>query len=241
MYVPGRPWQRHTDWIPSIVSALASQLDLNDVDSLSRTCRGIHDSLLQNRSILLKSSLHCSNEHLPVDPESTLRYRARAGNWYYMEDTSRSAQYNGKSGSCARDMVAQCRKCATIVCRVSELHMRQASPYLATLALTDTRAGTELCDKAPGSSRPSRQTSPPMSALPEVTHRLSGKTDPNRRPSAHLSHHAADGLHMRDERRRLALPALRSRYQRCRLRISRVRLLFRAGPGYPGLAKIRSD
>ncbi|KAJ4421481.1 hypothetical protein N0V82_003746 [Gnomoniopsis sp. IMI 355080] len=100
-----------------IVTAMASQLDLNDVDSLSRTCRGVHNSLLQNRSILLKSTLHCTYEELPVDPESTLRYRARAGNWYYMEDTSRSAQYNGKSGSCARDMVSECRKCGTVVCR----------------------------------------------------------------------------------------------------------------------------
>lgn len=97
---------------------MASQLDLNDVDSLSRTCRGVHNSLLQNRSILLKSTLHCTYEELPVDPEAILRYRARAGNWYYMEDTSRSAQYNGKSGSCARDMVSECRKCGTVVCRV---------------------------------------------------------------------------------------------------------------------------
>lgn len=103
----------------SIVMAVAAQLDLNDLDSLSRTCRGVHDSLLQYRSILLKSTVHCTNEELPVDPESTLRYRARAGNWYYMEDTSRSSYYNGKAGSCARDMVSKCRKCSTVVCRVS--------------------------------------------------------------------------------------------------------------------------
>ncbi|KAK7722532.1 hypothetical protein SLS64_001069 [Diaporthe eres] len=103
-----------------------AELDLNDLDSLSRTCRGVHDSLLQYRSILLKSTVHCVNEELPVDPESTLRYRARAGNWYYMEDTSRSSYYNGKAGSCARDMVSQCRKCSTVVCRVS---------YVSRLAL----------------------------------------------------------------------------------------------------------
>jgi hypothetical protein len=98
---------------------VAAQLDLNDLDSLSRTCRGVHDSLLQYRSILLRSTVHCTNEELPVDPESTLRYRARAGNWYYMEDTSRSSNYSGKAGSCARDMVSKCRKCSTVVCRVS--------------------------------------------------------------------------------------------------------------------------
>ncbi|KUI72901.1 hypothetical protein VM1G_08213 [Cytospora mali] len=100
-----------------VVMAVATQLDLNDLDSLSRTCRGVHNSLLQNRPILLKSTLHCSNEEVPVDPESTLRYRARAGNWYYMEDTARTGSYNGKAGSCARDMVAKCRKCSTVVCR----------------------------------------------------------------------------------------------------------------------------
>ncbi|KAF3760760.1 hypothetical protein M406DRAFT_48282 [Cryphonectria parasitica EP155] len=100
-----------------IVIAIASQLDLNDLDSLSHVCRGIHNSLLQNWSILVKSSLHCSNDDLPVDPDSTLRYRARAGNWFYMEDTTRSAQYNGKAGSCARDLVSDCRRCGTVVCR----------------------------------------------------------------------------------------------------------------------------
>lgn len=114
--------------------AVAAQLDLNDLDSLSRTCRGVHHSLLQYRSILLKSTVHCVNEELPVDPESTLRYRARAGNWYYMEDTSRSSYYNGKAGSCARDMVSKCRKCSTVVCRVSS--SSQLPPSLASVRLT---------------------------------------------------------------------------------------------------------
>ncbi|ROV99616.1 hypothetical protein VPNG_07734 [Cytospora leucostoma] len=100
-----------------VVITVAAQLDLNDLDSLSRTCRGVHNSLLQYRSILIKSTLHCSNEQAPVDPESTLRYRARAGNWYYMEDIARSAGYSGKAGSCARDLVAKCRKCSAVVCR----------------------------------------------------------------------------------------------------------------------------
>lgn len=101
--------------------AVAAQLDLNDIDSLSRVCRGVHDALLQNRPVLLRSTLCCSNDDAPVDPESTLRYRARAGNWYYMEDTSRTARYNGKSGSCARDLVGECRRCGVVVCRVSAM------------------------------------------------------------------------------------------------------------------------
>lgn len=119
--------------------AVAAQLDLNGLDSLSRTCRGVHDSLLQYRTILLRSTVHCVNEELPVDPESTLRYRARAGNWYYMEDTSRSSYYNGKAGSCARDMVSQCRKCSTVVCRVSFVP-RLPPPSPAVLRLTRSPA-----------------------------------------------------------------------------------------------------
>lgn len=100
----------------SIVIAIASEIDLNTLDSLSRTCRRIHYSLLQYRKILLSSTLRCHNESIPVDPDETFRYRARAGNWFYMED---GRNYNGKSGDCARDMVGECRRCGEVVCRVS--------------------------------------------------------------------------------------------------------------------------
>ncbi|KXX76924.1 hypothetical protein MMYC01_208099 [Madurella mycetomatis] len=99
-----------------IIMSVAASIDLNTLDNLSRTCRQIRAGLLQYRKILLASTLHCSNEHLPVDPEETLRYRARAGNWFYMEDAGRS-NYSGKSGQCARDLVAGCRRCGTVVCR----------------------------------------------------------------------------------------------------------------------------
>ncbi|KAI1402259.1 hypothetical protein F4819DRAFT_290722 [Hypoxylon fuscum] len=99
-----------------IVMAIASSIDLNTLDNLSRTCRQVHQALLQYRSTVLIHTLHCVNEDVPVDPEDTFRYRARAGNWYYMED-GRTGEYNGKSGSCARDMVAECRRCGTVVCR----------------------------------------------------------------------------------------------------------------------------
>ncbi|KLU84874.1 hypothetical protein MAPG_03908 [Magnaporthiopsis poae ATCC 64411] len=87
-----------------IIVTIAASLDLNSIDSLARTCRQARAALIQYRSILIKSSLRCVNEPLPVDPEQTLRYRARAGNWYYMEDTSRTS-YGGKPGDCARDLV----------------------------------------------------------------------------------------------------------------------------------------
>ncbi len=96
---------------------VASCIDLNTLDNLSRTCRQVRAGLLQYRKMLLASTLNCCNEALPVDGEETLRYRARAGNWYYMEDTSRTS-YSGKSGECARDMVSECRRCGVAVCRV---------------------------------------------------------------------------------------------------------------------------
>ncbi|KAI5462111.1 hypothetical protein BGZ63DRAFT_423413 [Mariannaea sp. PMI_226] len=97
-----------------IVIAIASEIDLNTLDALSRTCRLIHHGLLQYRTILLSSTLHCHNEAVPVDPSETFRYRARASNWFYMED---GRSYNGKSGNCARDMVGECRRCGEVVCR----------------------------------------------------------------------------------------------------------------------------
>lgn len=216
---------------------MATQLDLNDLDSLSRTCRGVHNSLLQNRPILLKSTLHCSNEDLPVDPESTLRYRARAGNWYYMEDTARTGSYNGKAGSCARDMVAKCRKCSTVVCRVKlSLSLPTASAYtLGDRQGTNTELqSAELCDKTTSPCRHARQTPPALHPLPEAAHRPPRQAAPGPRRPPQLRSDAASSMHMRD-RRCLALPALRPRDQGCRLRISRVRfhpLFFFVSPLY---------
>ncbi|KAL2152571.1 hypothetical protein VTH82DRAFT_5755 [Thermothelomyces myriococcoides] len=99
-----------------IIMSVAASIDLNTLDSLSRTCRRIRSALLPYRKMLLASTLHCVNENIPVDPEDTLRYRARASNWWYMQDAARSS-YNGKSGQCARDMVSECRRCGTVVCR----------------------------------------------------------------------------------------------------------------------------
>jgi hypothetical protein len=97
-----------------VVEAIASCIDLNTLDALSRTCRLVHHGLIQYRTTLIHSTLHCQNEDVPVDGSETFRYRARAGNWFYMED---GRSYNGKSGDCARDMVGECRKCSDVICR----------------------------------------------------------------------------------------------------------------------------
>ena len=115
--LPLGPSQRATNTLPRrVVISVVASIDLNDVDALARTCRGIRAGLVQNRKILLASALRCTNEEILADPDETFRFRARAGNWYYMED---GRSYNGKTGKCARDMVAECRRCARVVCRVS--------------------------------------------------------------------------------------------------------------------------
>ncbi|KFA63846.1 hypothetical protein S40285_04468 [Stachybotrys chlorohalonatus IBT 40285] len=106
-----------------IVVAVASSIDLNTLDSLARTSRQIHNGLIQYRSILMTSTLRCCNEDMPVDRDETFRYRARAGNWHYMED---GRNYNGKSGDCARDLVGECRRCAEIICRATDSHVRDS-------------------------------------------------------------------------------------------------------------------
>ncbi|ESA42674.1 uncharacterized protein NCU04224 [Neurospora crassa OR74A] len=96
--------------------SLAASIDLNTLDNLSRTCRQIRGNLLQYRKMLLVSTLHCSNEDLPIDPDAVLRYRARTVNWFYMQELGRSNK-PCKVGQCARDLVGGCRRCGTVVCR----------------------------------------------------------------------------------------------------------------------------
>ncbi|KAG5952528.1 hypothetical protein E4U53_000661 [Claviceps sorghi] len=97
-----------------IIASIVSSIDLNTLDALARSCRSVHNGLIQYRSVLLTLTLHCRNEKNSVNTEELLRYRARASNWHYMED---GRSYNGKSGRCARDMVDECRKCGDVICR----------------------------------------------------------------------------------------------------------------------------
>jgi len=97
--------------------SVISQIDLNDLDALSKTCRQIRANLLQFRTQLVSSTLRCENEHVELDPEHTFRFRARAADWYFVE-MGRETTGAGKVGDCARDMVADCRRCARVVCRV---------------------------------------------------------------------------------------------------------------------------
>ncbi|KAI0911269.1 hypothetical protein F4823DRAFT_314365 [Ustulina deusta] len=90
-----------------IVIAIVSWLDLNTLDNLSRTCRQIRENLLQYRGPLVTHTMHCYKEQRPLEPEDNEM------NWYYM---TINESYRRK-GSCARDMVSECRRCARPVCR----------------------------------------------------------------------------------------------------------------------------
>lgn len=109
-----------TNTPPSVAVEIASHIDTITLDSLARTCRAAHAGLIQYRRALLASTLRCHQDPLPVDPKDTFRFRARASEWYLQSRPSpRLRNYNGKAGTCARDMVSECRRCLKVVCRVS--------------------------------------------------------------------------------------------------------------------------
>ncbi|KAF1812129.1 hypothetical protein P152DRAFT_380009, partial [Eremomyces bilateralis CBS 781.70] len=78
------------------VSQLATFVDLNTLDALSRTCRQFRVNLLQFRPQLMAQSLRCFNNR-PDSPHARLT--------------------SGKVGQCAIDQVGECRRCGIIVCR----------------------------------------------------------------------------------------------------------------------------
>ncbi|KAI1179257.1 hypothetical protein F4777DRAFT_504292 [Nemania sp. FL0916] len=90
-----------------VAVAIVSWLDLNSLDNLSRTCRQVRENLLQYRRSLVARTMHCYKEEPPLEPEDNDL------SWYHM---SGSEMYKRKC-RCARDLVAECRRCARPVCR----------------------------------------------------------------------------------------------------------------------------
>lgn len=119
---------------------IASLIDLNTLDNLSRTCHQIRENLLQFRSQLIVQTLHCCNEDVEPNHDHTLRYRARAADWYFMEEGG--VNVVGKVGNCARDMVAECRRCKRVVCRVFHPALSNSirhTSHLSIVVLTQDR------------------------------------------------------------------------------------------------------
>ncbi|KAM3075077.1 hypothetical protein ACMFMG_007465 [Clarireedia jacksonii] len=160
-----------------IITLIASHIDLNTLDALSHTCRQIRVNLLQFRSQLLISTLHCENEDVELDPEHTFRYRARAADWYFVESGS-AAHGPGKVGDCARDMVRECRRCSRVVCRNCTIK----SPAPVTLLYRHRRI-CKTCSKAPLAAlinpslyTPTSHPFSPSSMTPEPTPTLGPDT-----------------------------------------------------------------
>lgn len=109
--------RRLTNTHLSIVSQLASLLDLNTLHDLSRTCRQFRANLLQYRTMLKALTMRCQNEFPEVKGNlSNGDNASSAARMYRLKKTERIT--SGKIGPCARDMVGECRKCSKIVCRV---------------------------------------------------------------------------------------------------------------------------
>ncbi len=102
----------------SIISQMTRSLDLNDLDALSRTCRQFHANLLPFRRQLVKHTLRCENERAASATRNrTTSNGARRLHGNNGIDPSRMT--SGRVGACARDMVAECRRCGNVVCRAS--------------------------------------------------------------------------------------------------------------------------
>lgn len=109
----------------SVVRELARYLDLNSLDALSRTCRQNRANLLPFCSQLVKRTLRCENEYIETLSELLSRGTALPESvknviqLINQENLEVGRLTSGKIGKCARDMVGECRRCSTVICRVS--------------------------------------------------------------------------------------------------------------------------
>ncbi|KAF2008128.1 hypothetical protein P154DRAFT_453585 [Amniculicola lignicola CBS 123094] len=122
-----------------IVRQLASQLDLNTMHNLSRTCRQFRANLLEYRDQLIKRTMHCVFED--ADMGTRLAWRLQEGRGRFAETRTLTS---GKIGRCARDMVGECQRCGTVVCRNCTIK----PPATPTLKARHRRL-CRTCTKAP--------------------------------------------------------------------------------------------
>lgn len=95
------------------MSQLARQLDLNDLHSLSRACRQFRANLLEYRDQLVRHTLHCAFDADDLGSRLGARLLEAQANFIAGRTLT-----SGRVAKCARDMVAECQRCATTVCRV---------------------------------------------------------------------------------------------------------------------------
>ncbi|KAI9752384.1 MAG: Isocitrate dehydrogenase [NADP], mitochondrial precursor (Oxalosuccinate decarboxylase) [Chaenotheca gracillima] len=110
---------------PRIISQITRSLDRNSLHDLARTCRQVRANILPFRRQLVAQSLSCFNEELDSvslqqlelehDDLSLSTWPAQAGNATTGQGCL--SRKISKVSRCARDMVGECRKCGTVVCR----------------------------------------------------------------------------------------------------------------------------
>lgn len=119
---------RYTNLV-RIVKEIARSIDLNTLHALSQTCRQVHANITPFRPQLVKQTLRCENEYIetlsellasgtavPESVKSVIRALNQGSN------VTPGRLTRGKVGKCARDMVAECRRCSRVVCRVYTHH-----------------------------------------------------------------------------------------------------------------------
>ncbi|KAF2260034.1 hypothetical protein CC78DRAFT_620537 [Lojkania enalia] len=148
-----------------IVRQLASQLDLNSLHNLSRTCRQFRANLLEYRDQLVKRSLRCVFEDADMGSKLARKLKESHSTFSYARQLM-----SGKVGKCARDMVSECQRCGGVVCRNCII---KPPPAPATrrrhrrLCRACTKAPLHLLTASPRSRSDSNSTpSPPASPDP---------------------------------------------------------------------------
>ncbi|THC96373.1 hypothetical protein EYZ11_004144 [Aspergillus tanneri] len=130
-----------------IVKEIAQLVDLNTLVSLTQTCRQFHANLSPYRQQLMKQTLRCENEYvetlvdllksgtaIPDSVKSVLRLLSQ-GAMHSGRLTS------GKISKCARDMVAECRRCSKVNCT--------AKPATSSMLKNRIRRLCTTCRTAP--------------------------------------------------------------------------------------------
>jgi hypothetical protein len=103
----------------SIISEIATHLDLNSLHDLSRTCRQFRANLLQHRKQLIPHTLRCISDISASSRKPEGKGEGDAWVTHGPAGIRIPRLTSGKFGACARDMVGECRRCGTVVCRVS--------------------------------------------------------------------------------------------------------------------------
>ena len=124
---------------------LARSLDLNTLHNLSLTCRLFRANLLQFRNQLMVKALRCVNDSQSKQIVNPAAATDQQPAWpVYGYDLLRARMTSGKVGPCARDLVSECRRCGSPVCR----NCTTKPPSAATLP-NRLRRLCATCIKAP--------------------------------------------------------------------------------------------